>query len=169
MKLLIGGIGYGNLRDLSFGPVMVEKLKQIAWPEFAEIEDVSYSPISVLHKFTDNNYGKIVFITAVNRGREPGMIGNYRPDTTLPESELIQNSIREAVTGTISLDNLLVAARFYKALPDDGGVMEVKPADETWGPGFTSVVEQAVDKVIQMVKAEVHLFEEKMYESKPTR
>ena len=164
MSILIGGVGYTLLRDMSFGPILIEKLSRLRRDELPvpqgeiEIEDVSYSPIAVVHKFIDHKYDKVVFIAAVKRGREPGTIVNYRPEETLPDELEIRNRINEAVTGTISLDNLLVTCRFNKALPEDVVVIEVEPQDDTWGLEFSPVVEQAVDKVIEMVKAEITVF-----------
>lgn len=167
MSILIGGVGYTLLRDMSFGPILVEKLSRLWRDELPvlaggiEIEDVNYSPIAVVQKFTDHKYEKVIFIAAVKRGREPGTIVNYRPEETLPNELEIRNRINEAVTGTISLDNLLVTCKFYKALPEDVVVIEVEPQDDSWGLEFSPVVEQAVGKVIEMVKAELTVFQEK--------
>ena len=49
----------------------------------------------------------------------------------------------EAVTGVISLDNLLIVAGFFDALPADVVVIEVEPEDEGWGEGFSPAVQAA--------------------------
>src|SRR6266545_1254041 len=47
--MLIAGVGYRNLRDLSVGPVLMDRLGQVAWPYGVEVEDLSYGPVGVMH------------------------------------------------------------------------------------------------------------------------
>lgn len=155
MRVLIGGVGYGNLRDLSFGPTIIERLREVRLPDFVEIEDISYHPVSVLHKFKDNRYDKMIFVSATNRGRPPGTIHRNVPDPQLPPDEEIRNCINEAVTGVINLDNLLIMARFYQALPDDVVVVEAEPVEESWGPGLSPALSRAVDQALEMIQLEV--------------
>ena len=72
-RVLIAGVGYRNLRDLSIGPVLVDQLKNENWPAGVEIEDLSYGPVGVMHNFDDRPpYHKIIFLTGVSRDRRPG-------------------------------------------------------------------------------------------------
>ncbi len=160
MRVLIGGVGYTCLRDLSFGPVLVDRLKSLPWPEGVEIEDLSYSPIAVFQGLTERKPDKVVFLGAVKRGREPGSIHRYMPAGPLPDETEIQARIGEGVTGVISLDSLLIICRFFEALPEDVVVIEVEPEDESWGEGFTPGVEKALEQIITMVREEVRVLEE---------
>lgn len=157
---LIAGVGYTCLRDLSFGPVLVDRLKSLPWPQGVEIEDLSYSPVAVFQKLTERRYRKIVFVGAVKRGRESGTIERYRPDGPLPDEQEIQARIGEGVTGVVSLESLLVVCRFFEALPEDVVVLEVEPEDESWGEGFTPGVQEALEQVIKMVREEVSVTED---------
>ena len=56
--------------------------------------------------------------------------------------------VAEAVTGVISLDNLLIIATYFGKLPREVIVIEVEAVDEGWGEGFTPHVEAAIPKVI---------------------
>jgi len=161
MPTLIAGVGYTCLRDLSFGPVLVDRLKGLNWPEGVEVEDLSYSPVAVFQKLTEKRYRKIVFVGAVKRGREPGAIQRYRPDGPLPNEEEIQARIGEGVTGVVSLESLLIVCRFFEALPEDVVVLEVEPEEESWGEGFTPAVQDALEQVIKMVQEEVRTSEGK--------
>lgn len=58
----------------------------------------------------------------------------------------------EAVTGVISLENLLIIATYFGKLPDDVVVIEVEAADEGWGEGFTPHVESAIPAVIEAIR-----------------
>ena len=154
-KVLIAGIGYSYLKDGSFGPVLVKKLQSLGWPETIEIEDLSYGPIAAVHKLKEENYEKIILIGAMKRGRPPGTIQKYQWDGSLPDKEEIQACVEEAVSGVISLDNLLIICGFHKVFPPDVVVIEVEPESDTWGEGFTPKVQKAMEKVVEMVREEI--------------
>ncbi len=160
MRLLIAGVGYTCLRDLSFGPVLVDRLKCLPWPEGVDVEDLSYSPVAVYQKLTEQRYRKIVFVGAAKRGREPGAIHRYRLEGPLPDEEEIQARIGEGVTGVVSLESLLVVCQFFEAFPEDVVVLEVEPEDESWGEGFTPRVQEAFEQVIKIVREEVRALED---------
>lgn len=152
-RVLIAGVGYRNLRDLSIGPALIDRLKNEKWPPEVEIEDLSYGPVGVMHNFDDRPpYDKIIFLAGVNRNRRPGQVSCYRWRHELPDPEEIQARMGEAVTGVISLDNLLILATYFKKLPEDVVVVEVEPADETWGEGFTAPIEEALPMIAEIIR-----------------
>jgi Ni,Fe-hydrogenase maturation factor len=59
--------------------------------------------------------------------------------------------VGDSVTGSISLDNLLVVSEAFKALPEDVWVVEVEPADETWGDGFSPEIEAKLPEIVETV------------------
>jgi hydrogenase maturation protease len=150
MRTLIGGVGYSYLRDGSVGPLVVAELAREAWPDGVLVEDLSYGPIAVLQRLqeADPPFDRLVLVAAVRRGRAPGTVTTYRWDHRLPDAAEIQARVAEAVTGVISLDNLLVVVGFFNALPRDVSVLEVEPEDEGWGEGLSRVVEAAWPRVI---------------------
>ena len=46
--ILIAGVGYPNLRDMSLGPVLIERLQRHDWLQGVEIADLSYGAIGVV-------------------------------------------------------------------------------------------------------------------------
>jgi hydrogenase maturation protease len=154
LRILIAGVGYQNLRDLSVGPVLVPVLRELDWPAGVDIGDLSFGPIAVVQRFQDrpNYYDRVVFLSGVERGREPGQVYCYCWAGELPDSAEIQTRVGEAVTGVINLDNLLIIAQYYEVLPDDVVVVEVEPVDTGWGEGFTPSVEAVMDDVIATVR-----------------
>jgi hydrogenase expression/formation protein HypE len=60
--------------------------------------------------------------------------------------------IAEALTGVISLDNLLIIATYFGKLPRNVIVIEVEPADDGWGEGLTPEVETTVPAIIDMIR-----------------
>lgn len=154
MHVLIAGVGYHFLRDLSVGPVLVPRLQQLDWPPGVEIDDLSFGPIAVVQRFQDRPgyYDRIVFVAGVERGRSPGQVHCYRWAGELPDDEEVQQRVNEAVTGVISLDNLLIIAGRFGVLPPDVRVVELEPEDTGWGPGFTPPVEAALSEMIDTVR-----------------
>ncbi len=154
MKVLIAGVGYTYMRDLSVGPVVVSRLRRLEWPPEVEIQDLSYGPIAVVQWFQDrpNAFRRAVFVAAVERGRPSGRLYRYRWDGRLPPPEEIQERVAEAVTGVISLDNLLIIAQHFQVLPPEVTVVEVEPVDTHWGPGFTAPVQAAAEAAVDWIR-----------------
>jgi len=155
MRVLIGGVGYTNLHDLSVGPTVVDRLKALALPEHIEVDDLNHL-IAAYQKLSQEHYDKIILVGAVKRGREPGMVDiyGYGEDLTLPDEEEIRIRVAEGVSGTVNLESLLILCKYYGVLPSDVIVIEVEPEDDQWGEGFTPKVERAIEKVIDLVMDE---------------
>ncbi len=155
-RTLIAGVGYHNLRDNSFGPVLIERLKREEWPAGVELDDLSYGPVGVMHSLGERpRYDRVVLIGAVARGREPGGVYAYSWPGKLPDAGEIQSRMAEAVTGVISLENLLVIATYFGKLPEDVIVIEVEPADESWGEQLTPAVEKAIPLVMEEIRRRI--------------
>jgi len=151
MRVLVGGVGYRFLRDGAVGPYMSDLLTARAGNGI-EVEDLGYHPVGFTQNLQDRpKYDRIVLVGAVGRGREPGTVKAYRWDHVLPSPTEIQERVGEAVTGTISLDNLLIVTEAFGAFPDDVRVVEVEPADEGWGEGFSPVVEAKLREIEEAI------------------
>src|SRR5947209_16518174 len=152
--VFIGGVGYTNLRDLSIGPVLVQKLQQLDWPAGVEVDDLSLGgPIAAVHRFREAvPYERVVLFGGVGRSRQPGQVYCYRWDGCLPDRDEIQARVAEAVTGVISLDNLLIIGGFFSIWPPHVVVVEVEPRDEDWGLEFSEPILAAIDPLIRAVR-----------------
>lgn len=148
MRTLIGGIGYGNLSDLSFGPLLIERLEKQSWPDGVEVEDLSYGPVFIMHSLDEREpFDRMILIAAVARGGEPGEIRQYRWTSQLPHRDEVQARVVEAVTGVISLENLLVVTSWFGKLAPDVVVIEVEPLHEEFGQTLSEELESALDSV----------------------
>ena len=153
MRVVIGGVGYRNLRDHSLGIVMSDELEPLAQPPHLLVEDLCYGPVAVAQWFFDealvSPITRAIFITAIARedGRPPGTICAYQWDRALPSSDEIQRCVVDAVTGVIYLDNTLVVVEWMKALPPETIVIEVEPLDHAFGDGMSPHVAEAYEKV----------------------
>jgi len=152
-RVFIGGVGYTNLRDLSVGPIVVPELQRWEWPAGVEIDDLSLGgPIAAVHRFREAPpYDRVVLFGAVGRGRQPGQVYCYRWDGRLPMHEEIQMRVTEAVTGVISLDNLLIIGGYFGIWPPDVVMVEVEPCDGDWGPEFSAPVQAAIIPLIKAI------------------
>lgn len=151
MRVLVGGVGYRFLRDGSIGPWLSDRLADQA-DNGIEVEDLSYHPVGLSQNLQERPpYDRLVLVAAVSRGRPPGTVEAYRWDGELPGRDAIQERVSEAVTGVISLDNLLIVCGALGGLPDDVRVVEVEPADEGWGEGFSPEIEARLGEVEEAV------------------
>lgn len=154
MRIFIGCVGYTNLRDLSVGPEVVPELQRLDWPAGVEVDDLSPGgPIAAVHRFREATpYDRVVFVGAVGRDRQPGQVYCYRWDGCLPDPDEIQMRVSEAVTGVISLDNLLIVGGFFSIWPPDVLVVEVEPRDQEWGLEFSEPVRAAMIPLMKAVQ-----------------
>lgn len=157
MRTLIGGVGYGNLGDLSFGPLLMDRLKVLQWPEDVELEDLSYGPLFIMHAIDERvAFARMIFIGAVRRDTTPGEIRLYRWTHALPDDDEVQARVIEAGTGVVSMENLLVVTSYFKKLPDDVVVIEIEPHSDEVGQELTPQLATAVPAVIEVLQKIVH-------------
>jgi hydrogenase maturation protease len=151
VRVLVAGVGYRFLRDNALGIYITDTLAPEA-TNGVEFEDLGYHPVGFTQNLDERpDYDRIVFVGAVDRQREPGTITAYRYDHVLPELAEINERVADSVTGSISLDNLIVVSEAFKALPEDVWVVEVQPADETWGDGFSDVIQAKLPEITETV------------------
>lgn len=152
--VLVSGIGYSNLRDMSFGRVLLSTLSEMDWPDDVHVEDLNFGPIMIYQWLEEwpVKFDRAVFVGAAKRNRQPGTLEVYRWNGKLPADSEIQARIEEAITGVIDLDNLLIVCKHFGVLPDDVRIVEVEPQCEEWGLEFSPVVAARVEEAIQAVK-----------------
>jgi len=155
--ILLAGVGYSHLSDLSFGPLLVERLQELSWPEDVHIEDFSYGPIGVLMRLEDEpvQYNRAIFAGAMERDRAPGTLNIYTWEGGPADPEQVQARIAEAVTGVISLENLLIIMDHFKALPASTTVIELEPVEQQWGMDMTALGRQKLEEAVAWIRADV--------------
>jgi hypothetical protein len=96
VRMLIAGVGYQHLRDMSLGPVVIAQLQQEPWPPGVDLADLSYGPIAVMHSLDDlPAYDHIIFVAGVSRARQPGRVDCYQWQHVLPDREEIQARVQD--------------------------------------------------------------------------
>ncbi len=152
--VLVSGIGYSNLGDMSFGRVLLSRLVEMDWPAHVHVEDLNFGPIMIYQTLEASpvKYDKVILVAAAKRERQPGTLEVYRWNGILPEDAEIQARIEEAITGVIDLDNLLIVCKHFGVLPDDVTIVEVEPQTQEWGLEFSPVVAAKVNEAINAVR-----------------
>ncbi|GAC1444980.1 MAG: hypothetical protein NVSMB52_04960 [Chloroflexota bacterium] len=155
--ILLAGVGYSHLSDLSFGPLLVERLEEMSWPDNVRIKDFSFGPIGVLMQLEDEpvKFERAIFAGALERDRPPGTLNIYRWEGGEADPEQIQARIAEAVTGVISIDNLLIIMDHFGALPTHTTVIELEPVEREWGMDMSPLGRQRLDETVAWIEAEV--------------
>lgn len=157
MRVLIGVIAYRTLRDHSAPFVVASRLEERANVGGAAIEDVSYNPIAVIQWLqeqpAETRFTHAVLISALERaGREPGTVAAYRWDGLLPSGDLVQQAITDAVTGIIAIENTVIAAGYFGALPPELAIVEIEPRDHAFGFELSEAVAAAIDPACDIVE-----------------
>ena len=155
MRVLIAGVGHPNLKDLSFGQVLLPYLQQQEWTKGFDLENLSFGAIAVLQWFQDfpGKYDRAVFVSAAEReGRPPGTVRIYKWNFAPLDEEVVQGCVAESVTGIISLDNLMMILQYFKALPPEVEVIEIEPIDSSIGFECSPQITARFDEFSSIVK-----------------
>jgi len=153
-RVLVAGVGYPNLSDVSVGPFLSERLAKRTWPAGVEVHDYSFGAIDAVHRLKEGAYDTALFFGAVDRGDPPGTIRSYRWENSY-DPEVVQGHVVEAAQAVISLESTLVVTGYFKALPRDTRVFEVEPKDFEFGEAFSPEVGEALERLEAMLLEEV--------------
>ncbi len=155
-RTLVAGIGLPWLRDLDFGTQWVNRVLDLDWPDHVLVEDMSYAAHRVLHRLQEVRPSKVILVGCMPRRQDPpGTIRRYRLDLSPPDDDEVQDRLSEAAMGIIDLDHTLAVARYYSEFPEDTIVIEVEPADDSFGLGFSDEIEATVQPVLELVRQEL--------------
>ncbi|MEO6168062.1 MAG: hypothetical protein ABIO46_06505 [Chitinophagales bacterium] len=154
-KILIGTVGYHNLRNHSIGPALLPQLNKLQWQEGVDLDEMNWGPIAIVQKFQSlpTPYDRIILLVAVERpNRSIGEITVYRWTGGLPDEEMIQACVGDAVTGVISVENLLVIGEHFKIWGNEVFLVDVEPGPEQAGEEFTDEVKEIIPDVINTIQ-----------------
>ncbi len=150
-KIFIGTVGYHNLSNHSIGPALLPQLQKMNWATGVEVDELNWGPIAIVQKFQalPTAYDRVILLAAIERqGRNIGEITVYKWMGKLPDEELIQRCIGDAVTGVISVENLLIIGEYFKIWTGETLVVDVEPGSEQAGENFTEEMQRAIPDLI---------------------
>ena len=111
-------------------------------------------PIAIVQHFEalTKPYQRVVFLSAMSGSQPPGTITIRRWRGGLPGTQEIQDRVSEAVTGVISLDNLLVVGEYFGIWPAEVIIVDVSPGPEAAGDTLTPAVRAVLPDIIDAVR-----------------
>ena len=155
-RALVGGFGLPAMRDLDFGRQFVDYAEALDWPADVVVEDLSVAPHLVLHRLQELGPATVVFVGSVARRVEPpGTVRRYRLDLAPPDPGEVHLSLTDGLAGVGELDHTLRVLHHWGALPADTVVVEVEPADTSFGLGFSEAVGSSIEQIVDLVRAEL--------------
>ena len=154
-NILIGTVGYHNLCNHSIGPILISNLREMDWPERVTIEEMNWGPIAIVQQFQAmaEPYDRVVLLVAVERPkRSIGELTLFRWTGELPDKTKIQACIGDAVTGVISVENLLVIGEFFQIWPKEVFLLDVEPGPEQAGMELSAELKNRVPEILQAIQ-----------------
>ena len=153
---LVAAFGHAWLRDQSFPLKVIARLRGRSLPPEVEIADWTFGTLTAYQKLAAGGYRRCIFLAVSDREElAPGTLRCARPRITLPDTGEIHGRIGDCVMGAVSVENLLVIASYYDALPADVVLIEARAVDDTWGddlsPAMAALVDPAVDAVLAAI------------------
>ena len=120
MRTIIGIVGYyGFVRGYPLGPELMERLRALPWPSGVDIREMNWGPVAIVQDFqaSDDKPERVVLVGSLDRGLAIGTVSCRRWVGGLLDVSAVQRRMFEAVTGVISLDNLLVIGAHFGVWP----------------------------------------------------
>ena len=150
-KIFIGTVGYHNLCNHSIGSALLPQLQKMKWAAGVDLDELNWGPIAIVQKFQSLpiQYDRVLLLSAIERpGRKIGDITVFKWEGKLPDAEMIQRCVGDAVTGVISVENLLIIGEHFKIWPGETFFVDVEPGPEQAGEDFTDEMQQSIPDLI---------------------
>jgi hypothetical protein len=120
MHAVVGIVGYyGFVRGYPLGPEFLERLRKRPWPAGAEIREMNWGPVAIVQDFqaSGDKPDRVVLVGTCDRGQPAGSVRCRRWIGGALDPLKMQQRMFEAVTGVISLDNLLAVGEQFGIWP----------------------------------------------------
>lgn len=147
-RISLGLVGYYPfIRGYPLGPELKARLDAQPWRHRVDIKEMNWGPVAIVQDFQASKvvYDRAVLIAAVQRGGAFGAVTCRRWIGGELKVMDIQNRMFEAVTGIVSLDNLLVIGTHFKIWPKELIVIEVELPADTIGTMVLKELENQCD------------------------
>ncbi len=121
-RVVIGIVGYYQfIRGYPLGPELMTRLRAEPWPDGVDIREMNWGPIAIVQDFQSKaeKVDRVVLVGAVDRNLPQGTVTCRRWAGGVLETLEVQRRVFEAVTGVISLDNLLIIGAHFGVWPGE--------------------------------------------------
>jgi hypothetical protein len=129
-RIAVGLIGYYPfIRGHPLGSELKERLEASTWAGHAvTLKEMNWGPIAIVQEFqaSGETYDRFVLVGAVDRGLEHGTVTCRRWIGGKLDVMAVQQRVYEAVTGIVSLDNLLVIGEHFGIWPQELITVEIQ-------------------------------------------
>ena len=136
-RTIVGIVGYyGFVRGYPLGPELMEQLRAELRSGEVEIREMNWGPVAIVQDFQAEAGPapeRIVLVGALDRGLERGTVSCRRWAGGALDPGAVQQRMFEAVTGVISLDNLLVIGAQFGIWPAQTYTVELQWPDSGLG------------------------------------
>ncbi len=156
LRTLIAGVGHRFWGDRSAGPLWVDRMGGLDWPADVVLDDYSFGALAMTQQLQAAPYDRVAFVTAEERGRAPASLHWKRHIPQPSDPEHVQACVGEAGGGVVAIDLLLVIADYYQALPADTWVLEIEPADASWGDELSPRVDGLYPRAVEVLREFAH-------------
>ncbi|MFC4439107.1 MULTISPECIES: hypothetical protein [Natrialbaceae] len=160
--VLVAGVGYPLLGDLALGTVVAYRVLEWDLPGVA-VADCSHTPIAAYQTIDEGAYETVILVGTEKRGGElndgepsesPGTVREYDPAAFEVSDDDLVARIGECAMGSNTVENVVVIANAFDALPADTRILTVEPGYDSWGmtvAEFTDPVEETLEDVLKRV------------------
>ncbi|HIG79238.1 MAG TPA: hypothetical protein EYQ47_04450 [Cycloclasticus sp.] len=144
-KVGIGLVGYYQfVRGYPIGPTLKENIDAATWLDVDLVtKEMNWGPIAIVQEFQAEKieYDRFILVTAVDRGLPQGTVTCRRWLGGELDVLSVQDRVFEAVTGVISMDNLLVIGEHFGIWPKEVITVEAQLSDTAFGDLVMSEME----------------------------
>lgn len=136
--MLLGVVGYCPfVRSYPLGPELLERVQAPPWPaDTVLLRELNWGPIAIVQDFQAKpplDLSRAVLVAATDRGQAPNTVSCRRWVGGRLDPLAVQQRVFEAVTGIVSLDNLLVIGEHFGIWPDEVLTVEVQLVESNVG------------------------------------
>lgn len=161
--VLVAGVGYPLLGDLSLGTIVAHRVAEWDLHRVA-VADCSHTPVAAYQTITAGDYEHVLLVGAENVGSDPndgrpsadpGRIHEYDPRDIEMRDDRLADLVGQGAMGLNTLENVIVVTRALGEFPADAHVVAAEPGYDSWGMNadeFTDPVEAALDDVLARVR-----------------
>lgn len=155
MTVLVGGVGQLYQGDLDLGRHVAERLAATSLGKEFVVEELHYGAVAVTQRLEELGVRELIVVGAAQRGDPPGSVRRRRVHAVDLPPERVAESVRDAVTGYVTIDLLLDVASGLGALPARTVSIEVEPAWTQPGEHLSPEASTGLEVALQLVTAEV--------------
>lgn len=155
MTILVGGVSQLYQGDFDLGRHAAERLCTEPLGSGVLVEELHYGAVAVVQRLQDLDPQALVLIGAEARGRAPGTVQRRRIRPPALPQEQIQQAVRDAVTGYVTIDLLVEVAHGLGALPHRTVSIEFEPVLTEVGEELSPAATAGLEEALQLVQTEI--------------